>query len=722
MKYQKKHFESHPKSSISGKHFKSKTNTKIKYSNRYFLILTCIVLLCFSCINSMIAYFTNKEIKTNMFNIVADYTVQFDANTGTGTMADQTISYNVATALSTNAYTKTGFAFSGWNTEPNGSGTPYNDEEAVTNIAPQNTRNIVLYAQWSTLGGVAQIGNTIYPTLQSAINAVSTNNVNTVITLLANVQENLIIDAGKNITFNFQNFEVTNNSVEALITNNGTIEITNGTLTMTSSNNGAINNQVNAVLKISGGTFQMTNNQGKQVIYNTGGRVEISGNPYISSVSSAGRNERPTVDNYIDEKTNTPGVMIITGGTIVSPNSDALRNRATMTIGEKDGNVSTTSPVIRGHKSGLVALSNVDFYDGIIEGETAAPITDETFINDIETGYSIIHSAETIDNKTYNTAYLDSGIIVNFDPCGGTLGELQRVVDMGDQIGTLPIPTFERNDFVGWFTQPNGGGTQISASTIINGPVTYYAHWIYNYYASVNGNNYYYLQDAIDAVPANNVETTVTLLKNTSEILTIDAGQNIVFDLQNYTISNNGNSPVITNDGTLKITNGTITSSTEQGAINNNATGHLIMTGGTITMTGSKQAIYNVSGTVEISGTAYLSSTSNNRATVQSKDSGTVIITGGTIVSTRSNAIDNSASSILTIGVQDGSIDTTTPTIIGKKFGVTNSATFNFYDGTIKGGNKTINGTAPTIETNSSQVNGTETIDGSTYKTTYLTF
>ena len=72
------------------------------------------------------------------------HTVTFDSNTGTGTMYSQLIPYNVATNLTANGYTKDGYIFTGWNTEPDGSGTTYTDKQSVTDIG-----DVTLYAQWS---------------------------------------------------------------------------------------------------------------------------------------------------------------------------------------------------------------------------------------------------------------------------------------------------------------------------------------------------------------------------------------------------------------------------------------------------------------------------------------------------------------------------------------------------------------------------------------------
>ena len=735
MRYVGKHFEdkSKFKSKQKGKHFENASVLKstLGYVNFSLIVLVCIVLTLVPSINNILAFFTYVDAITNVFTIVAEYTIEYDANGGTGLMADQIISFNVPTRLLQNTYTNSGYTFAGWNTAPDGSGTPYADEEQVTNLIGQNNQNVVLYAQWAPAGGVAMIGTTIYQTLQAAIDDVPTDGTKTVITLLANVSECLSVSAGKNIRFNLQNFEVTNDSIintnDATIENYGTIEITNGTLTMNRKNASTINNYMNATCLISGGTIQMTVTGGKQAIYNWGGTLEISGNPYISSVSPAtGGNSRATVDNTnkaydnahgVPQGTVPNGVLIITGGTIVSQNTNAVSNNCNMRIGTKDGNASTTSPIIQGGASGITSTSSFDYYDGTIKGKTSA-INNETNVNDIETDCRIFHSQEIINNDIYKTAFLSTGKIVEFDSCGGIVDETQRSVEPGNAVGTLPIPTKGADIFDGWFTESTGG-TQITSTTLINNDIIFYAHWTTRKLAEVNGVGYDTLKEAIENVPKNNVETTITLNGNTSEKLTVVANQNIVFDLQNNTISNSGTNPVIANNGTIKIINGTITSNTTQGAINNNSGATLIMTGGSIIATGTRQAIYNNGGTVNISGTAYLSAVSTDRAVVQNLASGTMTITGGTIVSTGLYGVENAAGTLV-IGTKDGTIDTTTPDIRGKEYGVKNSSTFKFYDGIIKGETDSINGNVAEIETNTTRVDTTQSIDGVTYHVTYL--
>ena len=75
------------------------------------------------------------------------YTVKFDPNGGDGTMADQTFTYDQEQALTSNAFTRTGYTFVGWNTEATGN-IVYTDGQSVKNLTAQNGGTVILYAQW----------------------------------------------------------------------------------------------------------------------------------------------------------------------------------------------------------------------------------------------------------------------------------------------------------------------------------------------------------------------------------------------------------------------------------------------------------------------------------------------------------------------------------------------------------------------------------------------
>lgn len=281
--------------------------------------------------------------------------------------------------------------------------------------------------------------------------------------------------------------------------------------------------------------------------------------------------------------------------------------------------------------------------------------------------------------------------------------------------------------FLEWNTEPDGSGTSYYDGETVNnltgvngGIVTLYAQW--GIKKAKIGNTYYdTLQEAVDDVPTTGVATTVVLLQNTSETITVDEGQNVVFDFRNNTLSNNGDTPVISNDGTVSISNGTISSSAAlNGAINNNSKGTITISGGSVIVTGGKQALYNNKGTATITGTAHLESSATARSAVQNVSSGKLYIESGTIISTGTSAVNNAGT--LLVGVKDGVVSTTTPLIQGVDMAITSTTTYKVYDGIFKGINDSFNDETKIneFETGYGLTPSTEVIDGYTYKVNTL--
>ncbi len=70
-------------------------------------------------------------------------TITFDPNGGKGEMDDQTVDKGVKTKLNKNEFTRSGYLFDSWNTDPDGDGTKYDDKDDIT-----VEKNTTLYAQW----------------------------------------------------------------------------------------------------------------------------------------------------------------------------------------------------------------------------------------------------------------------------------------------------------------------------------------------------------------------------------------------------------------------------------------------------------------------------------------------------------------------------------------------------------------------------------------------
>lgn len=72
------------------------------------------------------------------------YTISYNANGGSGTMANQTKQHGVEQTLRTNTFTRTGYNFKNYNTKADGSGTSYSSGGTYTANA-----SVTLYAQWT---------------------------------------------------------------------------------------------------------------------------------------------------------------------------------------------------------------------------------------------------------------------------------------------------------------------------------------------------------------------------------------------------------------------------------------------------------------------------------------------------------------------------------------------------------------------------------------------
>ena len=100
--------------------------------------------------DTQIFRFTGAASGVRMAGVSAPtYSVNFDANGGSGTMQAQ--SSSVQAALNANTFSNSGSGFTGWNTAANGSGTAYADQASYPFLA-----SVTLYAQWTSTPSVQQ--------------------------------------------------------------------------------------------------------------------------------------------------------------------------------------------------------------------------------------------------------------------------------------------------------------------------------------------------------------------------------------------------------------------------------------------------------------------------------------------------------------------------------------------------------------------------------------
>ena len=147
------------------------------------------------------------------------YIVRFDGNNSdAGTMEDQSFIGGISQRLSDNGFKRDGYAYTGWNTAADGSGTSYGDAQTVLNLA-NNGETVTLYAQWLDISTAAaeQVEGVYRITLKNGQTAILPNLPNGTDYLVGEID----LPAGWSIsgTENTEGVIVSNETSNALITN-----------------------------------------------------------------------------------------------------------------------------------------------------------------------------------------------------------------------------------------------------------------------------------------------------------------------------------------------------------------------------------------------------------------------------------------------------------------------------------------------------------------------
>lgn len=104
-------------------------------------------------------YGVSTSTVSTTINIYAQWTpnvyiIKFNPNGGSGTMADMSVSYDETKSLTLNSFTRSGYAFVGWDTASSGLSIVYTDGQSISNLTSTNGATINLYAVWESNGVV----------------------------------------------------------------------------------------------------------------------------------------------------------------------------------------------------------------------------------------------------------------------------------------------------------------------------------------------------------------------------------------------------------------------------------------------------------------------------------------------------------------------------------------------------------------------------------------
>lgn len=311
-------------------------------------------------------------------------------------------------------------------------------------------------------GKVAKIGDNEYSTLQEAINVAGNGDT---IALIANTNEDVVIESGKDITINITDGVTLTNVNNHTIINRGTLTIAgSGTVDNVTNGRATVYNDLNATVILNGGTYKRSqetgidaNNSGGNSYYtiknygtmeiNSGVTVENKGK-YSSLLANGwysygNANEPSTNGNPVSKltinggtfngglntvKNDDAGEMTINGGTITGFAQSCVQNNNVLIItggnivGEE--NNSDAAIVSRAVTGSTVNKGITKITGGTVKGGNPCIREDTT--------YGSTHQTE-ITGGTFSsdvTKYLKEGLVQNTD---GTIVEKTYIASIGDK-------------------------------------------------------------------------------------------------------------------------------------------------------------------------------------------------------------------------------------------------------------------------------------------------
>nr|MBP3680425.1 BspA family leucine-rich repeat surface protein [Clostridia bacterium] len=353
------------------------------------------------------------------------YDVVYDLNGGTSTqpIANQVKIKGSNLTLTDAKPTKEGYQFKGWATTTNATVPEY----VSSGLYTQESK-ITLYAVWEEVVASATIGEitTYYKSVQTAIEAVSSNN-GAIVTLVKNeIHENITVANGQNIILNTngKTLKPAEGTEEIVISNYGTLTIEGNGIIVNESvdNRCVINNNGNLNLN----EIRLKSTNGVAVNNTSTGSININGTEIETSGVGVCNYGNTTVSNgtIIGGIEVNSGKVTVTGGTVGSSNTTygiSAITSGTVIIGDKTTAVDNSVPCIIGKNIGVYVggTARLEFYDGSIIGESGEGSAINGTVNAIPSGFEVDKVVETVDGvsreiaRLSTVAELSSGMVVN---------------------------------------------------------------------------------------------------------------------------------------------------------------------------------------------------------------------------------------------------------------------------------------------------------------------
>ena len=392
------------------------------------------------------------------------YTVAFNSNGGSGTMSNQTITRDKATALTENKFSKVGYTFLGWSTDKNATKPAYTDKQSVTNLAAGGG-TVTLYAVWQA--------KTINVTFHRNQNSGDTSTAKETFTYdVANQKFGYKTDgAGRYNPMNDASvgFGAWSKTGYSML---GWSQDKNATAKTYSTYSGVSNNWIDsnspsidlyAVWKAN--TYKVTLDYG-------------SGKTTVIDVTYDSKYNVPAaeMDGYYFTgwytKPNGEGTLISKDTTVKITAAQTLyacwkKEVLAITFNANGGTTELTEKLVSfDTKYGYLPDATKQGY------EFGGWYLDEAFTQQI-TADSIVKITTPQEVYAKWTQVLP---VITFDASGGTADMDTKQVVMGKNYGVLPDAVKEGCEFIGWFMED---GTEITPSSIVEvaEDTTVYAKW-----------------------------------------------------------------------------------------------------------------------------------------------------------------------------------------------------------------------------------------------------
>jgi uncharacterized repeat protein (TIGR02543 family) len=427
------------------------------------------------------------------------FIVTFNSGGGSGSMADQVA--NSATNLSLNTFTRTGYSFAGWYTEPNGKGTPYADGASFA-----FTSNTTLFATWIFTGYVVsfdtQGGN--------SLNQVVLNNGSSISTPTEPTKSGStfsgwsVTNSGSTLTFPYTPATFSDLTLYA-------IWITPPfTVTFDSNGGTAVANQSTTA----GGTLTEPSAPTKSG-YIFMGWTKKDGDPAVNFPFTHGASSNFTlyaiwINSYTITFDSRGGnsvspITVLIGASTAAP-TPPIRDTYTFNgwWTEVSGGTQIVFPYTPSENITLRAQWLPNFFSVVFDSQGGSVLNSiqlstnsliDTPTASIRSGYRLLgwslDKAGSLINFPYNPNnaptqlfaiwQLITNVTVTFESNGGVGSMVSQVANSSR---TLSVNTYTRSgfSFTGWNTSANGSGTAYldSATYDFSEDLTLYAIWVAN--------------------------------------------------------------------------------------------------------------------------------------------------------------------------------------------------------------------------------------------------